>query len=363
MEIHQLVVAASAGDAVTNAAFGFQEVLQRIGPSSVFARYIDPRLDGRVLPLGAYGAHADPENLLIYHVSIGEPEVAQFLLGRHERLVVVYHNITPPEYFAALDPAFAGLLAAGRSELTLLRDRVEMALAVSAYNARELEGLGYRNVRVSPLPMHVDSLHEVEPDPSTMAALEALDGPIVLFVGQLLPHKRPDLVLEAYHVLVSYRRSDAHLVLLGKGRLERYERALHTLRKELNLDRVHIPGWVSPEQLVAHYRHADVFVTMSEHEGVCVPLLEAMSFDVPVLARDFGAISETMGDAGLLLPADDDPMLVAEALAEVFANQALRGELVRRGRERLSHFSAARAHVTFLAHLLDALGATMNSGR
>src|SRR5207302_6162453 len=156
--IRQVVVSASAGDAVTNAAFGFQEVRQRVGPSGVFARYIDPRLEGKVFPLGVYEACAQPDDLLIYRVSIGEPEVVQFVLGRRERLVLVYHNITPPEYFAALDPAFAGLLACGRSELALLRDRTVLALAVSAYNARELDGLGYADVRVSPLPIDAGAL-------------------------------------------------------------------------------------------------------------------------------------------------------------------------------------------------------------
>ena len=135
-----------------------------------------------------------------------------------------------------------------------------------------------------------------------LSALDNLDGPLVLFVGQLLPHKRPDLLLQAYHVLTTYLMPDAHLVLLGPARLERYHRGLQTLAAELNLHRAQITGWLTREQLAAYYRRADVFATMSEHEGVCVPLLEAMSFDVPVVARAYGAIPETMGDAGLLLP-------------------------------------------------------------
>jgi glycosyltransferase involved in cell wall biosynthesis len=353
MEIHQIVVSASAGDAVTNAALGFQEVLQRVGPSGVFARYIDPRLEGKVFPLSVYDACAQPDDLLIYHVSIGEPEVVQFLLGRRERLVLVYHNITPPEYFATLDPAFAGLLACGRSELALLRERTEMALAVSAYNARELEDLGYQDVRISPLPVDVGSLQTIEPDAETVAALAELDGPLVLFVGQLLPHKRPDLLLQAYHVLTTYLLPHAHLVLLGPARLDGYHRALQTLATELNLHRARIPGWVTREQLAAYYRRADVFVTMSEHEGVCVPLLEAMSFDVPVVARAHGAIPETMGDAGLLLPFADDPVLAAEAIAEVLTSDGLRAELVGRGRHRLAAFRVDTARTTFLGHLVE----------
>lgn len=349
--IDQIVVSASPGDAVTNAALAFQELLQKAGPSRLFARYIDPRLEGRVLPLSVYDTRSHPEDVLIYHLSIGEPEVARFLLGRQERLVLVYHNITPPEYFAALDPAFSALLAGGRSELQVLRDRVVLALAVSAYNARELEALGYRDVRVSPLPMDIGALHAVDPDAATMGDLDSLDGPLLLYVGQLLPHKRPDLLLQAYHVLSTYLMPDAHLVLLGPARNERYGRALATFVRETNLHRARIPGWLTQEQLAAHYRKADVFVTMSEHEGVCVPLLEAMSFDVPVVARAFGAIPETMGDAGLLLPADADATIVAEALAEVIQQDGLRRLLIERGRQRLRDCNAKRAHVSFLSHL------------
>jgi glycosyltransferase involved in cell wall biosynthesis len=357
VRIHQLVVAASPGDAVTNSALDLQALLQRVGPSELFARHIDGRLGARVFPLAAYEARAQPDDLLIYHFSIGEPEVAAFLLRRRGPLGIIYHNITPAKYFETLDPGFAGLLAAGRAELELLRDRVEIALAVSPYNARELEALGYRDVRISPLPIDVTALAAVEPDPDALAGLGALDGPLILFVGQLLPHKRPELLLQAYHVLTRYLLPDAHLVLLGPSRNERYYRALLTLADELNLHRARIPGWLTIEQLVAHYRTASVFATMSEHEGVCVPLLEAMSFDVPVVARAFAAIPDTMGGGGLLLPPDDDPVLVAEALAEVLTNAGLATELVQRGRARLADFDTKQANATFLAHLLGALPA------
>ena len=351
MAIHQVVAGAAPGDAVTDAALSFQTLLQRVGPSRVFARHIDQRLEGLVLPLSAYGPGSHPDDLIVYHLSIGEPEVVQFLMGRRERLVIVYHNVAPAEYYAALDPHFAGLLVGGRFELELLRDRTVLALAVSGYNAGELEAAGYKDVRVSPLPVDIGALRAIEPDPTTMAELEALDGPLVLFVGQLLPHKRPDLLIQAYHVLTTYLRPEAHLVLLGTGRFERYSRALEGLIAELNLHRARLPGWVTPEQLAAHYRRADVFVTMSEHEGVCVPLLESMSFDVPVLARAYAAIPDTMGDAGLLLPAEAGPLLAAEAMEELLASEPLRAELIRRGRSCIEGHDHHAAHATFLRHL------------
>ena len=353
MEIHQILVSASAGDAVTNTALDFQRLLERVGSSRIFARYIDPRLDGKVRPLSAYETCESSDDLLIYHVSIGEPEVTQFLYARCQRIVIVYHNITPPEYFETLDPAFAHLLACGRAELKRLRDRVVLALAVSPYNARELEDLGYQNVRISPLPLNTGMLLSAEPDRATLAELDSLDGPLVLFVGQLLPHKRPDLLLQAYHVLTTYLLPDAHLVLLGPGRSERYHRALTTLASELNLSRCRIPGWLTTEQLAAHYQRATVFATMSEHEGVCVPLLEAMAFEVPTLARACAAIPDTVGGAALLLAPEDDFLLIAEALHLLVTDERLRQLLITRGRERVKALESQDAHQTFLSHLVE----------
>jgi L-malate glycosyltransferase len=354
MEIHQLLVSASPGDAVTNAAFGFRKLLRQIGPSEIFAHYIDPRLQDEVHSLSVFERCSDPSDMAIYHASIGEPDVARFLLGWPGRLLLVYHNITPAEYFAGLDPAFAHLLTNGRIELMVLRDRVEMALAVSAYNAAELEAIGYRDVRVCPLPVDLDALAGVVPDPATADRLGALDGPLVLFVGQMLPHKRPDLLVSAFHVLTTHLMRDAHLALVGAGRHTRYPEAVREQARELGLLRsCHMPGWVEPAALAAYYRAADVFATMSEHEGVCVPLLEAMRFDVPVVARRFGAVPETMGAGGIVLPPDEDPVLVAEALAEVLSDTALRAALVARGRSRVDDFRLESAEALFLAHLAD----------
>ena len=351
MAIHQILAGAAPGDAVTNTALDYQTLLRRVGPSRVYGCHIDPRLGEAVLPLSAFEAGGDPGDLIVYHLSIGEPAIVEFLLGRPERLVIVYHNVAPAEHYAVLDPRFAALLAGGRLEMEVLRGRTVLALAVSEYNAAELEAAGYADVRVCPLPVDIGALSAVEPDPDTMAELKGLGGPLVLFVGQLLPHKRPDLLIQAYHVLTTYLRPEAHLVLLGTGRFERYFRALTQLVAELNLHQAALPGWLSLEELAAHYRNAAVFVTMSEHEGVCIPLLEAMSFDVPVLARRHAAIPETMGDAGLLLPPGDDPFLVAEALALLLTDEGVRSTLVDRGRRRLKTFDTEVAEQTFLSHL------------
>ena len=231
-----------------------------------------------------------------------------------------------------------------------------MAVAVSEFNAAELRSLGFANVVVNPLVVDTDGMRSVSPDPATAEYLSCFDGPVFLFVGQMLPHKRPDWLLSAYHTLVTYLEPDAHLVLVGIDRLKPYRRALDAYIAELNLSGAHMMGQVSLESLVACYRAADVFVTASEHEGFCAPLIEAMAFDVPVLARAFAAIPETMGGAGLLLSPDDSPLVAAEAMAVLASEDNVRAELVQMGRTRVRELDPGMGRSNLVDHL-RAIGA------
>ena len=350
--IHQILAAASPGDAITNVALEYREVFRRIGPSEVFARHIAPSSAAEVRPLSEFGA-GGPRGLLVYHASIGEPTVSAFLLSRSEPIVLVYHNITPASYFDGIDDTFAELLVLGRLELETIRHRVTLAIADSHFNAAELEAIGYQDVRVIPPVVDPFRLVHTEPDAATVNHLDvAFEGPLLLFVGQLLPHKRPDLLVKAMHVAATYFGLEARLLLVGQNRFARYADAVSAQIRELNLLHVHVVGSVDDARLAAMFRRAIGFVTVSEHEGFCVPLLEAMAFDVPVLARACAAIPETVGDAGLLIPEWSGVELIAEAISRIVDDARLRRELVVRGRRRLSELTEHDASVS----MLEAIG-------
>lgn len=358
----QVLVSASPGDAVTNEALALRAALRTLGPSEIFARYYDPSLAGDVLALDEYDRQAPAgrpgatDDVLVVHGSIGEASVASFLAARPERLVLRYHNISPAAPFRPYDPAFAALLDDGRREVAALQPQVVLALCDSAYNAADLAAMGYDDVRVSPLVADPAELTRVEPDPATAHHLATeVEGPVLLHVGQLLPHKRADLLVQAFHVLVTYLDPDARLILVGPARVSAFANAVQHLVHELSLPGAWVAGAVSREALAAFYRRADAFVTASEHEGFCIPVLEAMAFDVPVAARAAGALPETAGDAAVLLPLDGGPALLAEAMHAVLHDDRLRGRLVEAGRRRLDHVGLARATETFLGHLV-ALG-------
>jgi glycosyltransferase involved in cell wall biosynthesis len=352
MAVHQLLVGASPGDAVTNAALGLRSLLRRIGPSDVFANYMEPELEGDVLPLRDLAARrAQPGDVLVYHASIGEPDVAALLLERRERLMLVFHNIAPAAHFATVDPYLAARLAGGWVELAALAGRVDLALAVSAFNAAELAGVGYDGVEVWPLPLDPAAWLATEPDGPTAERLaREADRPLVLFVGQLHPHKRVDLLLSAFCVLQTYLTPEARLAVVGATRNVGYARGIEALARELNLD-VTFTGRVTDAELAAWYGAASAFATMSEHEGIGIPMLEAMAHGVPVVARSWAAIPETLAGAGLLLPADAGPLLVAEALECVTSDEGSRKVLIDGGRERVAALDAEAAQVAFLRHL------------
>lgn len=371
MRFTQVLVDASPDDAITSAALEIDRIVTPVADTSIRARFIEPTLTGIVAPLAASDDARPPsgDDVILLHLSIGEPDVTSWLEGRPERLVVLYHNIAPPESFDAHDPGFADLLRLGRSELPALRDRAVMALAVSEYTAAELRSVGFRDVRVCPLVVDPFALVETEPDPFTLQHLrEVTTGPVVLFVGQVLPHKRIDWLMEAYFILATYLVPESHLIVVGPSPLPKYQRILQTFADELNLSRSWLTGWANRASLAAFYRRADVVVTASEEEGFCVPLLEAMAFDTPVVARRFATIPETVGDAGILLDPADSAGVLAEVLSELVADpmgatgpeqtdrlrsESLRQTLVERGRRRLESLSADKARVTLRHHLAE----------
>ena len=358
MRFDQIVVTAAPGDATTGSAMEIRTLLRSVGPSEIFAHHIHPDLEDDILPLEEL-SRINPEtrnardDVIIFHGSIGAPEVFSFLLGRPERLVLVYHNISPAEAYLAYDPAFAGLLESGRRDIARMAGRVGMALTPSHFNANELISMGYRDVRVWPLIVDLERMRRMVPDPRTTEDLQALDGPLLLYVGQMLPHKRPDYLVQAFHILSTYLLPDARLALVGAPRLETYRRRLWTYIDELNLFRLHRVGFVDDAALAAYWRRADAWVTASEHEGFLQPVLEAMGFDLPIVARSFGAVPETVGGAGVIVAPHDGPEVFAEAMAEILTNDALKEQLITAGRRRRDAFTADASRAAFLRHLMD----------
>lgn len=346
--IHQIVVGAGIGDAITSMAISLRNSLRELGPSEIYAHHLAPDARHEVLPLADLG-RARRGDVIVYHASIGEPPVTRLLLTRPERIVLCYHNITPSQYFLDHEPHFAANLQWGRHELGLLRDRVVLALADSKFNAEDLATAGYSDVHVVPAGLKPSRLTRAPVDKHLVSRLEqAFPNGYVLSVSQALPHKRFETLIEAMHLVQWVHDRRLGLVIVGTQRMRAYQDALERYSRHLRLEQMLFHGAATESELATFFRLARMYVTTSAHEGLALPPLEAMSFGVPVIARDAGALSDTIGGAGIVLAADTGPILLSEVIAEVDENAELRSSLIALGADRVRAIEADDPSARFM---------------
>lgn len=335
--IHQVLAALAYGDAIGNEALAIQDHLRRRGHrSEIFAEKAQARMAHHALPLSDYEKTVDAETLCLFHFSIGSA-ASSLVYRRKEPLVCLYHNITPPQFFFPFHPHLARLCHHGRRELAAFAPRSSMGLGDSEFNRLELAAAGFSPTAVLPIVMDW-ARYEEDPGRLMLQRLAGFGGPTILFVGRVVPNKRFEDLIASFAVFQRHFSPESRLLLVGEtiGH-ERYWRRLLEKTHRLRVRNVIFTGPVTQADLIAAYRSSNAFLCLSEHEGFCVPLLEAMRFELPVLAYDATAVSETMGDGGVLLK-DKDPYVVAEAINLVLQDQNVRERVLASQRLRLDQF-------------------------
>ncbi|HWC26928.1 MAG TPA: glycosyltransferase [Solirubrobacteraceae bacterium] len=328
MNVHQVLSGAGPYDAVTTQALAFRELFRGWGwGGRDVAAEIDPRIGDRIAPLRGLGARDG--DVLVVHYSAYAPKL-RAVLDLPQRKLLISHNITPARWFWDHDPQAAVVCALGRKQLPQFAAAADVAAGVSLYNARELGSDTVIPILFDPAALGAPRPAE-DPDPP--------GPPEILFVGRLAPHKRQDAVIRAFELYRRRHAPEARLVLVGAPINPRYEAAMRALADELSPGRVTIESGLAREQLAARWRAAHAFLCLSEHEGFCIPLLEAFHFGVPVIARAIGGVPEVAGDAALLVEPGDDESVVAELLALAVVDAELRGELRVRGTARVAAYA------------------------
>ncbi len=323
--VHQVLSGAGPYDAVTRQALAWRAVFSEWGwGGEDWAPFIDPRVGRSVRDLR--GLTPRDGEVLLLHYSAYAPRLRALLDGPGRR-ILLSHNVTPARWYWDHEPQVALQCALGRRQLPEFAERCDAVAGVSAFNASELG-----TDRVVPLLLDL---------PAAPPGDEAAGPPTVLFVGRLAPHKRQDEVIRAFALLRRHRLADARLVLVGEPLHEAYAAALRGLADQLAPGAVSFERSLDDAALAARYRSAHAFLCLSEHEGFCVPLLEAFAHGVPVVARPRGAITETAGDAALLLDGTLDAM--AELVHLAVTDGELRSTLRERGRARLGAYAPERA--------------------
>jgi glycosyltransferase involved in cell wall biosynthesis len=324
--VHQVLATLGYGDAIGNEVLGIQRVLRAAGyESEIFVETADLRLEDLTIDYRELPDASHPENLLLHHFSLGS-RASRLAYALPDRMALIYHNITPPEYFIDVHPRLVQLCFLGRRELGLYAGRCDIGLGDSEYNRQELEALGFPRTDV--LPVVPDFSHLSGPANYMQAGLFDDGWVNVMFVGRMIPNKKIEDVIRFFHAYNRWFNPRSRLLLVGAhSGFERYVGMLQNLIDRLGVPDVHFLGHVSNAELTAYYELADVFLCASEHEGFCVPLVESFHMGVPVLAYAATAIPATMDGAGILYD-DKDPVRVAALIDQVVTDRHLAAAIV-----------------------------------
>jgi L-malate glycosyltransferase len=326
IRIHQVLATLGYGDAIGHEVLGIQRVLRDAGyVSEIFVETADHRLEPQTRDYRELVDFSHPDNLLLHHFSLGS-KASRTAYALPDRMALIYHNITPPEYFIGVHRTLARQTFRGRRELRAYADRCDLAMGDSEFNRQDLEGLGFPRTAVLPV---VPDFSHLDREPNWLAAGEFDDDwTNIVFVGRMIANKKIEDLIRWFHAYHTVFNPRSRLLLIGaQTQFERYVASLHQLVATLGTPHVSFVGHVTDEELVALYEVADLFLCASEHEGFCVPLVEAFYKQVPVLAYAATAVPSTMDGAGVLFE-DRDPLHVARLMDAIVSDAALQDRIV-----------------------------------
>jgi glycosyltransferase involved in cell wall biosynthesis len=319
MNVHQFATSLSYGDAISDEMLEIQSVLRGMGHNSeIFIRFYEPRMAKYIHDFREYKSLSSPNNVVIFHFSIGSP-VSKMFFRIPDKKIMIYHNITPYNYFLDCHRILTRECYKGRLEIKLFVDKVDLALGDSEYNRQELERLGYRNTGVLPLLLNLDKF-DSSGDPVVRHIYD--NGKwTVLFVGRVIPNKRFEDILKVFSCYKKFFNPDSQLILA-----------------------------VDFRELVSYFELANVYLSMSVHEGFGVPLLEAFHNRIPVVAFKAGAVEETMNGGGVLLT-QKDCLRTAVLLDMIHKDRAFREDIVAHQLRALNKYSRENVSHILMSHI------------
>lgn len=352
MRIVQMLPTFAYGDAIGNHVLALHHALCKANyQSMIVADSIRRGVPRKVAtPWAKYSPR--PDDVVLYHLSTGAQMNTAFGELVCGKKVVVYHNVTPPQFFRGYDPESEKVCRRGLAAARELASKVDYAFAVSGFNRRDLQALGYR-CPISVLPILVRfSDYDAAPDAGVLARY-ADDGVTnIVFTGRIVPNKKFEDVIKSFYYYKRDYNQKSRLILVGRyEKDDLYYKKLRVYANELELeDAVVFTGHISFAQILAYYHLADALLCLSQHEGFCVPLVEAMYFSVPVVAYDCCAVGETLGGAGVLSPTND-PQIVAGLLNKLLTDPDVKERALKNADERLKDFAHDKIEAQFLAEL------------
>jgi len=351
IRIDQLLAGFADGDAISHEAVLVRNLLRAQGYSSdIYAdrKHTSPSL----LDTCRDARELDPGEVLIHHYSIGSPVLDQFAAAKSKK-ILRYHNVTPAHFFRAYDARITRQLELARGILPGIAAGVEVVWAASEFNAAELRQMKVSNVEVFPLLFKPANSHEAD-DPDIVSRLA---GPLttILSVGRIVPNKRIDVLIKAFYYYVKRINPYSRLVIIGSNRsCPRYYDLLQMMAADLDIPNVCFEGFAAPHSMATYYRKSNLFVSTSDHEGYCLPLVEAMNHRVPVLAQNVGGMPEALDGAGVLYQ-NADPMQLALLIDMIVSRPDVREEILLSQDQRMNRIKARDIDVEIKTLLRDVI--------
>jgi glycosyltransferase involved in cell wall biosynthesis len=347
--VHLFVPMLHRHDAVGEHTLAVHQAIVAAGmTSTIYSEIPDPNTADLTRPYRDYEKASQPDDVLVYQFAT-QSKIAGWLLSRPERLVLNYHSLTPPSFFARWNDGIARLQTGALIELEGLASRAGLGIAVSRFDQEELRRAGCANTVVIPVANVADP--PVTPDAASMERLarrEPGQGLRWLSVGRLAPNKSHQSAIAALFVTRKTSDPNARLTIVGSPTEPAYAGALARYAASLGLARsVDFVSGISEGELAAFYRSSDVLVMLSDHEGFGVPLVEAMGHGLPIVAFDEGAVTEVVGPAAVVL-ATKQPETVSRAIADLARDPDTRARLVEAGRSRFAELGLAGASGRFI---------------
>lgn len=354
MKLHQFVHTLAYGDAISGEAITIQRILRAAGLSSeIYVVNRDTRLKRFCKNYSEFTS--EPGSAVLLHYSIASPLNDLFIKSNEVKRAVLYHNLTPESWFFSYNARVVADLKKARSGLKEVVEYADLVLGDSKFNLSELKEFRIKDARPFPLTLDL-SKWDIQANAGIANALKGHGGVNILSVGRVAPNKCLEDVIKCFYFYHHKINRESRLWLVGSDTdTEIYSFELRDLIEHLQLrEAVKLVGPVADTELKAFYENSDLYMCMSEHEGFCVPLIEAMHFELPIIAYDSCAIGETLGKSGILIQRKEHAK-IAEVMNIVLNDSAMREKLFNESRDQLSKFSLDAFQEQLIRDLVEPL--------
>lgn len=341
MKIIQIVPNLNYGDAIGNHVIALKHTIEEMGhKTAIYCNDIHPKITEPDVFLTSELTELKADDTVIYHMSIGS-ELNRKVSDLKCRKIMVYHNITPPRFFAVDSFDKATVCKNGLDDVKKMAGKFDYCIADSEFNKSDLVNMGYDADTIEVLPIII-SMDDYKQPPDEKTVQKYSDGITnILFVGRIAPNKKHEDLIRAFTYYNKNINRKSRLILAGSydGKNGSYYSDLKDYVQALGSENIIFTGHTSFAEILGYYKTADIFLCMSEHEGFCVPLVEAMMFDVPIIAYDSCAVPETMGESGIVTDIKE-PVFISAVLDRVINDETLRKHMISSQQKRLEYFMA-----------------------